>query len=105
MFYFLIEAKPSPDNPEVSELGGAFVSCWIEHPTLEEAESVALKMISEARWQVVAIEERFPIDRSFYDVQSSGLQYFEQALLDKEVLVFDAYPAIQRNGDKESLDN
>jgi hypothetical protein len=91
MFYFLIEVKPSPDNPEASELGGAFVSCWIERPTLEEAESVALRMISEARWDVVTIEKRFPIDRSYYDTEKSGLEYFEQALLDKEVFVFDTH--------------
>lgn len=99
MFFLQFQARPKPHNPESNELAGAFVGCWIERSTLPEAEEVARSMISEAGWDVISTNLRYPVDRSSYDDKPSGLQYYEQAILDKEVLVFDSYP-IKEETDK-----
>jgi|SRR5215831_1656667 hypothetical protein len=93
MFFLQFEAKPREDNPERETVGGAFVNCWIERADLDEAAAVASKMIEEQGWSIVKASQMQPVDRAFYADGDEGLQYFEQALIDKEVLVFFAYPA------------
>jgi hypothetical protein len=66
----------------------ATVSCWIKKDDRNSAEDRAIKFLLEQGWVVVEILEGRPVSRSDYRDESGGLQYFEQALTDDEVLVF-----------------
>ncbi len=96
MYYFLFEATPSLRHPETNEVGGAFVNCWIVANTLADAEIVARKTICDQNWIVDEPEEAFEVTRSFYDKESSSLQYYDQAVVDKEVYVFHSFPVEDR---------
>ena len=61
MFYLRFHARPRPAHPDASTVGGAFVGCWIERPTLQEAESVARIWLTSRLWRVDAREEAVPI--------------------------------------------
>jgi hypothetical protein len=102
MFFFQFEATPRTDHPEGDEVAGAYVNCWIDRPTIEEAEHVARTMISEDCWIVGEPDEAHAVDRDYYANNPDGLQYFEQALIDKEVLVFHTFPIdeLPENGDR-----
>jgi hypothetical protein len=101
MFFLQFEAKPREDNPERETVGGAFVNCWIERANLDEAAAVAGRMIEEQGWNVVKAIQMEPIARALYADGQEGLQYFEQALIDKEVLVFFVYPAGEDSREQE----
>jgi hypothetical protein len=92
VYYFMYEAEPEPGTSAAEEHGGGFVNCWIDRPTMGEAEAVAIAMIGEYGWRVVACEEVEEVDREYYADNPEGLRYFEQAVIDSEVLVFHVYP-------------
>lgn len=51
-------------------------------------------MIEGEKWIIGEPEEAFPDDRSFYDDDSPHLEFYEQALIDKEVIVIHSYPIV-----------
>ena len=93
MYFLTFHAVPLPQNARSSDLGGAFICCWIDRPTLGEADRVAREWIASEEWQVDNREEAYLIDRSDYGDNNASLQYYEQALIDREVFVFHTYPA------------
>ena len=92
MQYLFFAAKPQSDNPEAEEYGGAFVGCWIKDRTEDEARSVAEIMIEDNGWIPTKIEEQYPVTAEILDEGSEGKEYFEQALIDGEVIVFYTFP-------------
>ena len=52
MFYFRFEARPKDTDQHAIEAGGAFINCWIQGDTPEEAESYA-------RGAIAAVKEVF----------------------------------------------
>ena len=96
MYFLMFHEIPASENPESQAIGGAFVNCWIERPTLAEADAVARRMISQRQWQIYQHEDAYPISSSDYDSDPTGLKYYEQALIDQEVLVFHCYPRDER---------
>ena len=92
MHYLQFEATPQPEHPESSELGGAFVNCWVAAPSASEAEALARKNIREQLWTIDLMAECYEDNRALYDDDSDDLQYFEQAMIDGEVYVFHTYP-------------
>jgi hypothetical protein len=96
VFFLMFHAVPSDAHPQSLSIGGAYVSCWIERPTLDEADEVARQWIRSHDWENEEREEAYAIDRSAYENEPSGLEYYEQALIDAEVFVFHTYPADDR---------
>src|SRR5262249_55748849 len=92
LYYFLFHAVPVETNPHTSEHGGAYVNCWIDCPTQKEAERVARELIAQDGWVADKLDEARKVSRSYYDQNPEGRQYFDQALVDGEVLVFHTYP-------------
>ena len=66
----------------------AWVSCWINTDDEQDARQRAETMIGENGWSVIELDQCYPIAREGYPTGSDGLPYFEQALIDDEVLVF-----------------
>lgn len=49
MFYFMFEATPRQDSPVGDEVGGAYINCWVDRPTIEAAERLAIQPPAEGR--------------------------------------------------------
>jgi hypothetical protein len=45
------EVFPTADHPEIGELGGAFVNCWIRAKTLQHAIAIAESELEESCWR------------------------------------------------------
>lgn len=88
MFLLKYHVRPIEDRADLEEVG-AFVNCWIERRSIEEAREVAQEAIREEGYVVVATEEEGEV---LLEESGNGRKYFEQALVDKEVLVFHTYP-------------
>jgi hypothetical protein len=90
MFHFRYEAMPKQTHPKHAEYAGAMICCWIQRETQADAESVARGLIGDKDWRITKMEHAGLITR---ETQSSeGMQYFEQAEIDREVFVIHTWP-------------
>lgn len=90
MFFFRFKAKPEAINPESRTSAGAYINCWISRKKKVEAEAVARKTIKKERWTILKLEKGCRIMPKTQ--RPSGMKYYKQALIDKEVLVFHTWP-------------
>lgn len=85
------EAKrPEPDD-EDADMGNAKsaeVHCWIKDQTQRNAMHVAAGWIAEHGWFVLEVIEQHPVTRDDF-TDTEYLQYFEQALIDSEVFLYE----------------
>jgi hypothetical protein len=107
MFFFTFLAVPTPDAKEYLDAGGAYVNCWIQSNDRHAAESRARKLIEEYGWSVEALEEGAIVTGESYDEDEEDREFFEQALVEREVLVFNTWPPGEEDeedeGDEEGL--
>ena len=94
MFFVQFEATPRREARSSADAAGAYVNCWIERSTLEEAIRVARCSIEAEGWIVDDPDEAFPVDASDYPDGHPGREYFEQAMVDKQVFVFHCFPEV-----------
>ncbi len=92
MYFLAIAVEPTEEHPDHATLGECLVSCWIEREAIEDAIAVAKAMILEKPWRIIRIELVQYVTEADYDEDDDHTQYFEQALIDKEVLVFNTSP-------------
>jgi hypothetical protein len=91
MYFVEIHAVPEPIHDD-GTVGGAYVTCWIEASDLDDAVRRAHVEIKDAGWQPGELRRGYLTTRNDYTDDDDGLEYFEQALIDKEVCVFHCYP-------------
>lgn len=85
MFYFVYEvARVDETTPAPAKI---FAGCWINQGALSSAGETARRFIEEQGLEIVQFVEGYPITRDHYDESPEGLEYFEQALTDGEVMV------------------
>src|SRR5262245_23378657 len=56
MFYLQYRVLPSSGNPRREQLGEGLVCCWIDRPTLRQADRVARRAIQRENWEVLERE-------------------------------------------------
>lgn len=104
MYFFTFQAVPTPDAKEFHEAGGAYVNCWIQNSDRHDAERRATELIEEYGWAVEALEEGAIVTGDSYagDAEDDeDSEFYEQALVEGEVLVFNTWP---RGDDDEDYD-
>lgn len=92
MYFVQFEITPRRDREEFSDIAAAIVNCWIQTDSLPDAIDEARRHIANQGWFVDDPDEAYVISREDYDDDSPGLQYFEQALIDRAVFVFHTCP-------------
>ena len=64
------------------------VNVWVEASTEQQVLARAAQEIEAAGWSIEVLEDVFPITRDAYSEDQTGLEYFEQGLIDGIVLIF-----------------
>jgi hypothetical protein len=100
-YFFTFLAAPTEDAQEYEQAGGAYVNCWIRSDSRDQAEARAAALIEEYGWDVEALEEQSTVTSADYDQDDEDRQFYEQALVEGEVLVFNTWPV----GDGEDGDD
>lgn len=96
MIVFLTgECTPSKNHPDSSEIGGAFVSCWVRADALAVAETIARRKLVDQHWILDEFDDLFEVDRESFVENPEHLRYFDQAIKDGEVYLFNAYPIVE----------
>ncbi len=89
---FEVEGAPAaPADDEDADMAGAKeaeVHCWVRDQTHRNAMHVAAGWIAEHGWVVTEVLEQRPVTRADF-AGTEYLQYFEQALTDSEVFLYE----------------
>ena len=80
--------RPKDQDPELADAKSAEVHCWIKDQTQRNAMHVAAGWIAEHGWVVLEVLEQEAVTRADF-TDTEYLQYFEQALLDSEVFLYE----------------
>lgn len=80
------EVQPLPGTDNFASSSGAYVNVWVEAVSEQQALAIAFQQIQEAGWRIESLEVVQPTTRDDYADDDSGLEYFEQALIDGIVL-------------------
>jgi hypothetical protein len=91
VWFVSISASPVAGTEDFAKVGGAHVNCWLALPE-HEALARAAQLVEAYGWRVEVVDESREVARADYESDSSGLSYFEQALRDREVVVFHTWP-------------
>jgi hypothetical protein len=102
IYFLTFHAVPTPDAKEFLDSGGAYVNCWIQNSSREDAERRAAELIQEYGWSVEALEDAGTVTSADYDPDDEDREFYEQALVESEVLVFNTWP---RDGDEDEEDD
>jgi hypothetical protein len=92
MFFLRYNAIPGKAHPEREVLGDAFVCCWVERKTLAEADKVARRNIKHEKWEILERDAAEKVTEADYEEGDDWLEFYLQALTDKEVYVFHTSP-------------
>jgi hypothetical protein len=92
MYLITFVTNTTPEHADHGKVGEAYVTCWIDRETEEEAIEVASDMIVSDGWEVVRVEEVSTVTEANYDEDDEYRGYYEQALTDKEVVLFHVCP-------------
>ena len=92
MYALTVVAVTTKQHADHGKIGEAYVACWIDRDTEEQAIAVAHDMIVADSWDALRTEEISIVTDADYDDDDEYRQYYEQALTDKEVLVFNVCP-------------
>jgi len=99
MYLLRYRAKPNRDHPKSLEIGGAYINCWMDLDSMESAKVRAMDMINEDGWVVDSLDEAETVLRS--DCDKKNCDYFDQAVIDKTVLVLHCWPKAASDGGEE----
>src|SRR6266545_3343881 len=102
MYFLTFHAVPTPDAKEFLDAGGAYVSCWIQSTERSDAEKRAAELIHDYGWSVEALEDGTIVTSADYTADDEDREFFEQALVEGEVLVFNTWPRGEEDEDEEA---
>lgn len=97
MKFITYHLRPSEEFDNEEQVGGAYVNCFIETDSSQQAQDIAKKQIVELNWEIIELEELTNLDQD--TVSDENREYYEQALIDKEVFVFYTYPIDELEGE------
>ncbi len=92
MYFLQVEARPKMTHPQRHKWGGASVNCWILRDTSAQAIAVARGWLGDEDWGIVSMTEPVIMTRGEQESHPEGIQYFEQAEVDREVFVVHTWP-------------
>jgi hypothetical protein len=100
IFYVLYEATPGGDSEDFQTCGGAYVNCWVQADSEQEAQRLASAAIAERGWTILSVEEECcEVTEDWYAEGDEERQYYEQAITDGECYVFHQWPVEPQEGD------
>ena len=89
MYFITYLGEPFIKDQNIS---GAYINCYIDEDLFETADNIARKEIKKLKWKLLTIEDSFKLDLK--SITRNNRKFFNQALIDKFVLVFHTYPEV-----------
>ncbi len=83
LFLIRMVAKPSPQNREAAEVGGAYANCWVDADELRVAEAKAIERIECEQWQPTKFDHWEIVSRRCYIEDPNRDETERQELLER----------------------
>lgn len=103
IFLITYHAIPTEKVEDYKTQAGAFVNCFIEADNIYNGLKKAEEEIKKVHWTDLEFQDAVIADLENLD--SDKIEYYEQALIDKEVLVFYCYPIVEEEEEEENETN
>lgn len=87
MFLFEYHATPKFETDAL----GAYINCWIMDIEFNNAKLRSQNLIKKENWNIDSIEDVSEINNGEITNKEDNFIYYEQAIIDKEVVVFYTY--------------
>lgn len=91
MQYIHYHAKQDPGFDHDGIYGGADIECWIKDQTQKNGLIIAEEWIKESGWLVAEVVQHVEISRSDFESDDEDIAYYEQAIHDGQVFVYNIY--------------
>ena len=101
MYFFTFLSQPTPHAQEFADFEGAYVNCWIRNDDRDEAQARAAELIRDYGWTVEALEGSETVSSGNYPEDDEDREFYEQALVEGEVLVFNTWPRGEEEDEEE----
>ena len=101
MYFFTFLSQPTPNAQEFAESGGAYVNCWIRNDSRDDAQARAAELIRDYGWSVEALEDSGTVSSADYQEDDEDREFYEQALVEGEVLVFNTWPRGEEDDEED----
>src|SRR5262245_51736662 len=102
IFFILYEATPLPDAKEFESSGGAYINCWVEAESEEEAAEQSSVEIRDCGWQIVSVEEPCTeVTDLTYAEDDEARSYYEQAVNEGACYVYHQWPIEDHEDDEK----
>ena len=105
MYFFTFLSQPTPNAEEFADFEGAYVNCWILNDNRDEAQARAIELIRDYGWTVDALEDSGTVSSEDYQEGDEDREFYEQALVEGEVLVFNTWPRGEEDEDTEEAED
>lgn len=92
IYYLMIEAIPSLNNPESKKFGGAYVNCWVKASTQKEALKKVKDYINQENWVFIRTEDIWIAQRDSYINIPDSLESYDEACKYGSSFVFNIWP-------------
>lgn len=79
IYYYMIEAVPSRNNPEGKQCGGAYINCWVNAAAQTDALIKAIEYIDDEDWIFMKTEDAFIAQRDSYLNEPDSLKCYDEA--------------------------
>jgi hypothetical protein len=93
MFLFEYHVKPK----FTTELLGAYVNCWVIDEEFNHAKVKGQNLVQEEDWEIISIEDISEIKRGDIREHDEKFKYYQQTMIDKDVLVFYTYDSLEED--------
>jgi hypothetical protein len=97
MWFLSFTAIPVAPGPDFEKFGGAQINCWLELPE-NRALVRASEMIESCGWRIKSMDASCLVTAADYEHYSDSRRYYDQALIDQEVLAFHTWPNEMEDG-------
>lgn len=91
MFLFEYHVKPKFET----EILGAHTNCWIMNEDFNAAKIKSQELIESENWEIDSFEDVDEIKKGEIDEAHEKFSYYEQVIIDKEVIVFYTYDRLE----------
>jgi len=88
MLLIEFEARPEPRTAAAARFRGAFIRAWVNGASCEDAIA-SVERDLEPEWRRSSPAKCNAVSRD--EITESAIEYFEQALIDQQVIVMDTY--------------
>lgn len=92
MHFFRFLVRPTEENEEHGEVGGAYANCWVRDGNLETADQVIRRSLKDWGWKIEETDAFYPTSLEDSLEPEVALKHYQEAEEDGLSVVLHKWP-------------